>query len=139
MLTTNVSKVKESQCVKCCNFTRFPGLKILWKGIARNCASPQNFYTRKFCEITVFCRISVLASITFILNVLSENGIIFVWMNYLCLKIKKNVYFTKTYFFKWGFVHMRKYTWKYYVTSVCCMVQYILIQLQKSYNTLKVK
>ena len=100
MLTTNVSKVKESQCVKCCNFTRFPGLKILWKGIARNCASPQNFYTRKFCEITVFCRISVLASITFIFERAFRK-----W-DYLCLnelpmsEDKKNVYFTKTYFFK---------------------------------------
>ena len=54
---------------------------------------------------------------------------------------KNNVDFPKTCFLKPGCVWMRKYEYMYYVTSVYCMVQhiYIVIQSQRSYNTLRVK
>ena len=40
------------------NFTKFPGVEILWKAnfpkLCGNCFFPQNFGTRKLGEITVF-------------------------------------------------------------------------------------
>ena len=56
---------------------------------------------------------SARANITFILNALSENGIVFVCMS-LFSKSKSNVILTKMYFFKWGCIRMRKYA---YITS----------------------
>ena len=53
-------------CVNYCNFTWFPGLEILWKGVVSaefranhsklcgSCAFPRNFHTRKLGEITAF-------------------------------------------------------------------------------------
>ena len=51
---------------------------------------------------------SVLSNITFILNVLSEDGVIFIWME-LFLKIKKCL-FHKNVFFQNEAVDMGKYT-----------------------------
>ena len=49
---------------KCCNFTQFPGVEILWKGtvyawvirpkLCRHCTFPQNFHTRRLGESMVF-------------------------------------------------------------------------------------
>ena len=64
---------------------------------------------------------SVLPNITFILNVISENGTSFFGM-VLFFIIKNNVNFTRTYL-KQGFVCVCKYAKMYYVTSVCCMVK----------------
>ena len=58
---------------------------------------------------------SAPANITFILNALSENGIIFVCMG-LFSKSKSNVTLTKMYFFKWGCIRMRKL---YELCSIC--------------------
>ena len=55
-----------TQCVKYCNFTKFPGVEVLWKVTVStelraivpkhygNCAFQQNVYTRKLHEITVY-------------------------------------------------------------------------------------
>ena len=60
-------------CAKYRNLIYFPGVKILWKGTVSsqfwenrpklwgNCALPQNFYTRKFGEMTVFYAVWVVA------------------------------------------------------------------------------
>lgn len=86
----------------------------------------------------------VLLNITFILNVLSENGIVFC-LEGLIFKIKKQCLFQKNVFLlKQGCLCMCKYAQVYYVKSVCCMVQYIHIVIQSYFfliffNTLKVK
>ena len=61
-------------------------------------------------------KVSALPNITSVLNVFSENGIIFVRMG-LIFNIKKR-----------GCVHMRKYVQIYYVTSV----SYIVIQFLRA-------
>ena len=78
----------------------------------------------------------VLLNITFILNVLSENGIVFCQEG-LIFKIKKQYLLQKNVFLlKQACLYMCKYAEIYYVKSVCCMVQYIHIVIQSYFLTL---
>ena len=69
---------------------------------------------------------SILPNITFTLNVLSENGIIFVWMSFF-LTPKIMLILQKRGFLKGIRERMRKYEEIYYALSVSCMVQHIYI------------
>ena len=93
-------------CIKYCNFTKFPGVKILGKGtvsaefqgctkLCRNCVFPQNFYTTELGKITVFFAVLTSTTISFRLKdhliprqvadfkILTEPHN---WVYWLCLK-----------------------------------------------------
>ena len=86
-------------CVKCCNFTQFHGVEILWKGtvssefrairpkLCGNYVFPQNFHTMKLGGITAFYAALVL-SITLTLSVATQQSFKLYIVPYLTLSFK---------------------------------------------------